>query len=169
MRTVGFCISFLGLVLILAIFIIRIIFGVSMQFDCTQYTKRAADANTIELAKSNLDTVIKYLDKRELTNGVVSIFFNQPKNDIGYWYSNLKESQKELEKVPENASQLEKSNMLMKLRETLIDSSQNGVSVTAPDGLSIYPYNKIFFWLIVVGGVMMFVGWMMVIRDDDSF
>lgn len=119
---------------------------VQFELNCTQYLKRAADANTVELAKEELSKAISYAEQNNLTEGVVSIFLHQPKNDIGFWYKNMVEAYNELEKLPEDADSLEKTNTLMKLRETLTDQKDYGVSVTVPDGITIYPNNVIYFW-----------------------
>ena len=44
------------------------------------------------------------------------------------------------------------SNQLMKLRETLLDDESKGVIITSPSGISIFPYNNImgFFLLLSV-------------------
>ncbi|MFA5107750.1 MAG: hypothetical protein WC497_05515 [Patescibacteria group bacterium] len=131
--------------------VVRIERGVNFSMNCSQYLKRAADANTIELAQANLKTAIEYAEHESLTNGVVSIFLHQPSNDIGFWYSNLIASQKELGQVTANTTQLEKSNLLMKLRETLTDNSKEGTTITRPKGISIYPANSLFFWWAIIG------------------
>lgn len=131
--------------------------------NCTQYLKRAADANTVETAKEELEKAISYAEEKKLTDGVVSIIFHQPKNDIGFWYKNMKEAYAELENLPDDASSLERTNVLMKLRESLTDDTESGISVTVPDGISIYPYNvgyclwglfstiaAIIFWIAVL-------------------
>jgi len=48
-------------VLALSIFAIRITKSVSMKQNCTGYLKRAADANTVETAKEQLQKSIQYL------------------------------------------------------------------------------------------------------------
>ncbi len=125
---------------------VRTVKEVQFEINCTQYLKRAADANTVERAKEELEKAISYAEKNNLTEGVVSIFFHQPKNDIGYWYQNMTETYDELENLPEDATSLEKTNVLMKLRETLTDETDSGVSVTIPNGISIYPRNVAYFW-----------------------
>jgi hypothetical protein len=125
---------------------VRIVKSVQFDTNCKQYIKRAADANTIETAKDELSKAISYAEENNLTQGVVSIFLHQPKNDIGYWYNNMKESYEELENLSEDASPLEKTNVLMKLRETLTDDKEEGITVTVPDGIDVYPNNKAFFW-----------------------
>lgn len=142
---------------------VRIVKGVQFDMNCTQYIKRAADANTIELAKEELAKAISYAEENNLTEGVVSIFLHQPSNDVGYWYKNMTEAYTELEKLPEDASSLEKTNVLMKLRETLTDEKESGVSVTVPDGISIYPSNVLYFWWGTLSSIFCFGLWIMVL------
>lgn len=139
----------------------RIVNAVEFSTNCKQYLKRAADANTIETAKEELAKAISYAETNNLTEGVVSIFLNQPKNDIGYWYKNLTEAYSELENISEDATALEKTNVLMKLRETLTDEDNDGTSITIPSGISIYPNNVSYFWWGVLSSVIALVMWMM--------
>ena len=119
---------------------VRIVKAVQFNMNCTQYIKRAADANTVELAKEELAKAISYAERNNLTEGVVSIFLQQPKNDIGYWYKNLTES--------------------------LTDEKQSGVYVTMPYGISIYPENVFYFWWGLLSSIcclgsliLLFVSW----------
>ena len=125
---------------------VRIVKLVQFETGCTQYIKRAADANTVETAKEELEKAISYAEENNLNDGVVSIFLHQPKNDIGYWYQNMQEAYAELENLPEDTTSLEKTNVLMKLRETLTDEGSEGVEVTFPEGIELYPNNIIYFW-----------------------
>ena len=137
------------------------------QFDlnCTQYIKRAADANTVDLAKEELAKAISYAERKNLTEGTVSIFLHQPKNDVGYWYKNVKEAYAELDSLPEDATPLEKTNVLMKLRESLTDNEGSEITVTKPDGISIYPYNVAYFWWGLSSFVIAFILWLIVWAD----
>lgn len=58
----------------------------------------------------------------------------------------MKSSLKELDEVSAAATPLEKSNVLMKLRETLVDQAGSDVDVTVPPGISLYPY-RLFVWI----------------------
>ena len=145
---------------------VRIVKAVQFNMNCTQYIKRAADANTVELAKEELAKAISYAERNNLTEGVVSIFLQQPKNDIGYWYKNLTDAYTELENLSEDATSLEKTNLLMKLRESLTDEKQSGVYVTMPYGISIYPKNVFYFWWGLLSAIcclgsliLLFVSW----------
>lgn len=119
-----------------------------------QYIERAANANTISLAKGNLDIAILYLENNNLTNGVVSVILHQPCNDIGYYYSNLKSAQKELNNTSYLATQLETSNILLKLHETLLGNIQG--EMPGPNGMARYPYNRIIF-LMFIGGIFLYL------------
>lgn len=125
-------------ILALSIFATQIIKDVSMNQNCTGYLKRAADANTVETAKEQLQKSIQYLESNNLTKGYTSVLWQTPDEDIEFWYKNLKASESELMKVDSTTSSMEKTNLLMKLRETLLD---NGDKLTVPNGLSRYPNN----------------------------
>lgn len=107
---------------------------------CGGYLKLAADSNTVELAKENLTRSLAYIEDNELTEGNSSILWRVPKNDVGFWYRNLKSSLGELENLKPDSTQLEKTNVLMKLRETLVDNGDGGVHVTAPSYISWFPH-----------------------------
>ncbi|MCL1918353.1 MAG: hypothetical protein FWG14_08575 [Peptococcaceae bacterium] len=124
----------------------RIVKDISFSFDCEAYLKRAADANTVEMAKEELAKAVDYAERNKLTEGVVSIFLKNPANDLGFWYNNMKAAYEELENLPEDTTPLEKTNVLMKLRESLTDRSNGDTAVICPDGISIYPNNVLYFW-----------------------
>lgn len=138
---------------------IRAIKAVSFENECGAYIERAANASTVELAKEELSKAINYLEKEHLTSGTVSIFFENPKNDVGYWYNNIKISKEELERIPIDASQLEQNTALLKLHETLTDSKNDKASINAPSGISIYPHNVAYFVWCVTSVIFAAVGW----------
>jgi len=118
--------------------------------DCEGYLKRAADANTVEQAKKELTIAITYMEKHNLIEGYTSILYQTPDEDVAFWYNNIKSSREELSKVTGQTTPLEKTNILMKLRETLLDGGSEGDNVTIPSGISIYPYNLLYMiWFIV--------------------
>jgi len=140
----------------------------SIVFDigCKDRIKRAADANTIELAKREMESVIRYIENNGLTEGYTSILYRTPKEDIGFWHDNLKASLEELKKVDPGASQLEKSNILIKLRETLVDHGES-VTVTLPPGISRFPNNTayaIWGWVTFILGCIFWI-WFFIILN----
>ena len=135
-----------------------------IQFDknCAGHLKLAADANTVERARSELDIALKYLENHRLTNEHTSIFYTTPDEDLSFWYGNLTDSREELAKISPETSQLERTNVLMKLRETILDDKgEHGTEVTAPAGIEIYPNNARFWWWGMVSGflLLLFGGW----------
>ena len=148
-------------VLFLAVDTVVTVKGIVFDMNCTQYLKRAADANTVELAKDELEMAISYAEEEDLTEGIVSIFLHQPQNDIGFWYNNMKEAYSELENLPEDATPLERTNVLMKLRESLTDETDSGISVTMPSGISLYPYNAMYFWIGSISAILAIICWIL--------
>lgn len=124
-----------------AILTFTIVKSVSLKTNCIEYLKLTADANTVDMATQQLQKAIHYLEANNLTTGYTSILWNTPDEDIEFWYKNLKASESELLKVDGTTSSMEKTNLLMKLRETIIENGSKGDSVTFPDGLSRYPNN----------------------------
>ena len=122
----------------------RIYSDITFGIDCGGHLKRAADANSIDLAKQELATATAYLEHNQMTTGYTSTFYNDPSEDVGFWYKNLKTSLDQLEKEPATASELEKSNLLLKLRQTLLDVSSSSESVTMPSGIYIFPDNFVY-------------------------
>lgn len=140
-----------GIIQILAGIIIGvIIYAASIEFDqnCGGYLKQAADANTAELALNRLDMAVKYAEEKGLTNGYTSVFYKTEDDNIGYWYQNLKACQKELKEVI-GKSQLEQTNVLMKVRESLTDNGKEGTELTVPGGIARYPYN-VFYGILTL-------------------
>jgi hypothetical protein len=142
-----------------------------IQFDrgAEGYLKRAADANTVELAETQLRIAVDYIEQKNLTEGYTSIIYRTPDEDVGFWYTNLKISLEELHALDSTSTVLERSNMLMKLRETLVDDSEGGVSITAPSGISLFPRNTGFAVLGMIGLVMLCVGGVWVMIESDMY
>jgi len=138
----------------------------SVQFDQNGggNLKRAADANTVELAKEELGKAIAYFEQRQLTSGYTSIVYHTPDEDLEFWYKNLKAAYGELETVQPYTTQLERTNVLMKLRETLLDNTGEGTSVTLPQGISIYPYNGFYMLWAIFGGILAAVGSLIILE-----
>lgn len=131
--------------LIISLIVPAIVTVKSIQFNqqCSGYLKQAADANTVELALDRVNLALGYIESHNLTNGYTSVLWRTEDENIGYWYQNIKACQKELENNLE-ASSLEKSNVLMKVRESLTDDGEKGTELTVPPGISRYPNNLVY-------------------------
>jgi hypothetical protein len=140
---------------VICIIIPLIVYGVgivkTIKFDanCINYFQLAADGNSVALAEKHLTSGINYLEQNNLTSGHTKIFIYRPTNDIGLWYENLKSAQLQLQELSkkEELTELEESNSLMKLRETLLD---NQGTVTHPEGVMFYPSYTSYFWTAVL-------------------
>ena len=129
---------------------VAIIKTVRMNVNCINYFEMAADANSVEIAEKHLTAGINYLEANNITQGSTGIIFHKPTNNIGFWYENLKSAQEQLIEMNqrENLTELEESNALMKLRETLLDSEGH---VTHPSMISFVPgHSGWFFWMIFI-------------------
>lgn len=125
----------------------RVYKGIQYDIHVGGHLKRAADSNTVERAKTEVDTALKGIEDRGWTEGSTHVLWETPATDVGFWYDNLKEASEELASITEKSTPLERSNMLMKLRETILDEGES-VSVTSPGGISIHPNNVGYFWIL---------------------
>lgn len=118
--------------------------GIDFNANCGDYLRLAADANDVNVAEKHLSKAIEYIEANDLDNGYTKIIFYYPKNDFGLWYENLKSAQTQLREMQETEyTELEESNMLMKLRETILDDNM----LTIPFGVSIKHNFGLIYWL----------------------
>lgn len=156
-----------GIIILLISLIVPAICVVkSIQFtqNCGGYLKNAADANTVELALERVTVALDYIEAHNLTDGYTSVLWKTEDENINYWYRNVKACKEELENALD-ATQLEKSNVLMKVRESLTDNGEKGTRLTVPDGISRYPYNAILGVLRLISYILMCVGIALVCWD----
>ena len=154
------------ILLIVSLIVPAIVIVKSVKFsqECTGYLKQAADANTVELALERVDLALNYIESHNLTSGYTSVLWRTEDENIEYWYRNIKACREELENNIE-ASSLEKSNVLMKVRETLTDEGEKGTELTVPKGLSRYPYNLLFGILQAISCILFFIA-MVIIKVE---
>lgn len=161
-RLIGF-LMFLPIVIWV---LIRVIAMVQFNMHCGGYMELAATANTVEMARTEMEKVVRYAEQNGLTEGYTSVVWKSPSQDVGFWYKNLKSALQELRDTDPNATTLEKSNMLMKLRESLTrDSGDSGTENVVPAGISIFPYNKAFTIVGVFGLVFACIGGIMLNKN----
>jgi len=147
---------------------VRIVKTVQFGLNCEAYLQRAANANTVDMAKEELVKAIEYIEQNNLTEGIVSIFLKNPANDMGFWYRNIKSAHDELVNLPADSSPLEKTNVLMKLRESLTSNDSNGsTNVIVPEGITVYPNNVMYFWWGMLSCIALCVFWTLFIASLD--
>lgn len=139
--------------------------GVTMWLDvkngCLDYLKLAADASSLSTMDDFLGKALVYIDERGLTQGNSGIFFHTPRTDFANWYRQLTDAKKisseALVEINQHKRPLDDmtkvfiSNTLIKIRETLVDASGGGTSVTAPPNICWYPHQVLMFWWLVLG------------------
>lgn len=138
---------FVGVIGILAWGGIRVVSSINFNRHCSGYLKNAADANTVEQAEKRLAIAMDYIEKHRLNKGFTSVLWTSPSEDVAFWAENLTSSLEELRSTGSEATSLEKSNVLMKLRETILDDTSEGQSVTKPAGIAVFPHNVGLAWL----------------------
>jgi hypothetical protein len=145
----------------------RIVKNVVFDREIEGYLKRAGDSNTVELAIKNLEVAVENIKSNGMTSGYTSILYRTPDEDVGFWFENIETSLKELRTITSDASQLERSNVLMKLRETLLDHNSHGVGVTVPAGITICPNNMAYLFWALSSLILAVVFGVLFISDDD--
>lgn len=105
------------------------------------------------------------MKRRGCTQGTSHILWYTPDCDVGFWQDNIQSAKTELDTFPTDAEPLVVSNQLMKLRETLLDDASEGVSVTLPPNIVVFPNQMGWFlgWIVtsvlaIIGVIMFFVG-----------
>ena len=153
--------SWITFIASIAIFVMILVKSITFNINCGDYLKRAADSNTVELAADNLKVALDYMEANGMTTGYTSVVWKSPDEDVAFWYNNIKQSYEELISLDETATNLEKTNLLMKLRETLLDQKEKGESLTCPTGISVFPNNTLWAilkWLCVAMFIGGFIG-----------
>ena len=168
MKSIFVILCIICVIVPIAVYGVGIVNAVQMDANCISYFKMASDANSVELAKKHLSSGIKYLEENNLTNGSTKIFINNPRNDIGLWYENLKSAQTQLQELKdrEGLTDLEESNALMKLRETLLNSEG---SVTHPSMISFYPSHVGWFWWLRLGWLLWILAFIFGVYASDVY
>jgi len=142
--------------IILSLIVPTVLIVKSIHFDqnCGGYLKQAADANTPELAIERLNLAIAYIEANHLTDGYTSLVWKTEDENVGFWYKNIVACRDELMECLE-CSQLEKTNVLMKVREALTDNGDSGTQLTIPNGISKYPNNWLWAILLTISILVM--------------
>lgn len=136
--------------------------GIVWHINVDGHLKRAADANTVSLAMQELETALAYVKEKGLEKGNTSIWWEVPENDIEFWISNLTQSLEELKRLPEDSSTLEKSNTLLKLRETILDDGSRGQHVTQPNWIYVFPLQRLVVFgcfLLICVSILVIAAW----------
>jgi hypothetical protein len=127
----------IGLVMAISSAIGCIVLVDRFERQCEDHLRIATHTNSIETAIVEVDAAISYVEANHLTDGSTDVFLKTPSHDLSFWYQNLKTARQSLLAVPKTATEMEKSNVLLKLKETLS---------LVPSGISLYPHT--LFWAL---------------------
>lgn len=148
---------------------VRAYTAIQFSIHCSGYLKLAADSSNVDMAHLNLNKAIDYIDANELNEGFTSVLWKSPTDDIGFWSKNLHTAYVELGELDTaTLTPLEQSNVLMKLREVLLDQGDTGQIVTHPEGISIFPYNRLWFfwgWISGIGFVVFLIVFIILVSE----
>jgi hypothetical protein len=86
------------------------------------------------------------------------VCYRTPDEDLAFWFGNLRGALEGLEAMPASANGMERTNTLMKLRETLLDTTTKGTVVTSPPGVSKFPHNLSYLVAEIVTGIVAIIG-----------
>ena len=149
---------FIGLFLFLVSLIVPttvLVKNIKFNQQCGGYLKQAADANTVELALERITIALDYIESHGLTEGYTSVLWKTEDENVGFWYRNINACREELE-TGKGGTQLETTNLLMKVRESLLDNSgEGGDEITVPDGISRFPNNALWGVLRILSILLM--------------
>jgi hypothetical protein len=120
---------------------VRIYLWVIFNINCGGHMVLAGNANNVDLARQEMELVVKYAKDHDMTSGYTSVLYNAPDEDMGFWFKNMSASLDELRRVKPETTELEKSNLLIKLKETLVNHDGK---VNIPAGVSVFPNNTFF-------------------------
>ena len=114
------------------------------QANCGEWLQQASNANSASIGLERLTNAINYLESNKITQGSSHIIYATPNTNVEIWYQNLKAAQKQLQDSVnnKNLSNLEESNILMKLRETLTEKD----AVIVPENIVYYPNGFMFLF-----------------------
>lgn len=160
-----------GLFMIPAIIwcVINWVNAINFDVGCEGHLKRAADANTIELAEEELKSALDYMESKNLTSGTTQVIIPSPSKDIGFWYRNVKACYDDLQRVNESDRQRNEvvNTSLLKLRESLLDHGTKGETVTVPPDIHNYPGVVGMFVLMVTGIICGIIGFFLCVWSLD--
>lgn len=145
-----------SLLVLLMVFLFIIVSESKFNNNCLFYLQEVIETESIDVAKTNFNKAIEYIEEKNIINGDGRILIIQSKseNDIGLWYNTLKEAQNELAKLPEIASTATKKKALLKVKKII---ATNG-KLNFPVGIYYYPFNYIVLWAIFLPILPLFWG-----------
>lgn len=122
----------------------RLFATIQFGIHCERFLSRSAEATTVDIAKKQLCLALNYCKTHKLTSGYTSIILRTDDENIGIWYDKLQASYTMLDSLGPTTSQAKNNAALVKLRKTLLgNDGSDKPTVIYPQGIALYPYNRI--------------------------
>lgn len=132
---------------------IRVVLSIRYDTHVTERLERAHSAHDLDTLYRELHRATDYLQLTDRDEGYTSIIYDTPSEDVGYWYRNLVQAQREVhdmlyfidegkERPPNNEINV----LIQKVRRTIAPYGD----IKTPQGISVYPHNLYYFaWAIL--------------------
>lgn len=137
----------------------------SQYFDnhCAHHiTRSIQEHKVLEHSINELNIAINYVEQHNLTTGYTSVFDYSADDDIDIFYRGLIEKRNYIQKLKDRDTELNSFIEFTEMR------GYTGQSVHIPDGISIYPYNVLYFIFSIVSGILFVIGMIGLITFFDE-
>ena len=124
--------------------------AIAFDLGCENHIHLAKGSADFDVAAKEIGIATSYMEENNLTEGTVSIFFKDPRNNLSFFYNNLKEIQRQYLSFPKESTEIERNRFVERIQSSLS-------IVSSPRGISIYPHNKLYFWWGTISGVGAFI------------
>jgi hypothetical protein len=113
--------------------------------------------SSADYSKSEMERAVKYIEDRNLTSGFTSIVGNQPDENLSLWYYDIRGKQAYIDHLHDLPSDVRKD-QIADHAEYVNAFNMHRKDVDIPNGISIYPYNTLFFVWSMISIVMLLFG-----------
>lgn len=128
------------------------------QRDVKGWLELAASAPTVERADEFLGKAIDGIERKGWTSGNSALFFRNPDMDLAIWYSQITGAKATTSDIMgRDATQLERDNALMKIREVLTEDGEKGTKIDCPGNLTWFPGQLGIFCIAIFAGLALSV------------
>lgn len=138
----------------------RSYYWIQFERKCGGHLNLAKNAMSVEFAREELDIAIDYLEKTAKISGNTDPLLLMPSRDLSRFYKNLLLGKRFLSSV-ENGSTIDKINSLQIIKHSILEAE-------IPDGISVHPYNGIYFWSLLLSLALGIIGFFYIINLDEN-
>lgn len=122
--------------------------------------RRAATAQTAEVALSSLDQALRGLEADGLTHGNTAFFRARRETDIGLWYQGLRSARTELQTALASspASEASQQLALRRFHDRLAYGGPEGTVLIMPESIACHPWNRALLGILFALVLFVFLG-----------